>query len=633
MLQFPEYMRRQRRWMATRGGKLPVSIHQPPSGAVDNWAVKWNNPDTWATYDEAAAFTQELCFVMHGDWEADRVICLDFDGCYVNGVLTVAVQAFLEKYPTFVEKSSSGTGLHAFYLYNGPKFKSRTRFQFPGCKLDILFNAQIRVTGVPAEMSRTLQRLDYQHISSWVKIDDGLDIDDTGIWEQPAQDLDPYLVDLMETQYLSIEGQGGDNELFRAACELARYGVTGHTAVEYLKHVPADPEWPEDKIQLKVRDAYTSVGEVDEWQTYDVPQASAFDDYMAASQDAQGDEYKTVGLNSISWGQIRNFPTRPYLVDELFIDKATLFIGGREKCFKTTIAADLALSLATASPFLGKFDVAERRKVLFISAENEIDDHKDILERVARNKQLDLSVTEDWFRLTTQIPEISLNRRNEVVGGCLDALNEELAHYKHQVAVFDPLYFMVSNVPLVDMLGVRVVLKAVRDLCKLHNVWPIFCHHANSRKAREEFAPMELGDFYGSGVQQFARQWLLLSHAEEMVKGKAVLHVNVGGSKGKKPLYRLEINEGTETEMTRREWDVAIDAEDQNTRFQRGYEEAIEFISTNDLAVTMTDVRQHIGLGKRETEDVLGLLLREEKIDMQGNRYFLKDRLPDQPAY
>ncbi len=59
-----------------------------------------------------------------------------------------------------------------------------------------------------------------------------------------------------------------------------------------------------------------------------------------------------------------------FLVDPLIVAGSAGFISGEPKIGKTQIALDLAVSLASGRPFLGKFSVPKRRRVLFIENED-----------------------------------------------------------------------------------------------------------------------------------------------------------------------------------------------------------------------------------------------------------------------
>lgn len=56
-----------------------------------------------------------------------------------------------------------------------------------------------------------------------------------------------------------------------------------------------------------------------------------------------------------------------WLVKDVFsCDQPTIF-GAKQKSLKTTLLTDLAVSLASGLPWLSKFDVPKRRRVLFVT--------------------------------------------------------------------------------------------------------------------------------------------------------------------------------------------------------------------------------------------------------------------------
>src|SRR3974390_3509885 len=59
-----------------------------------------------------------------------------------------------------------------------------------------------------------------------------------------------------------------------------------------------------------------------------------------------------------------------WLVDNVLVEGQPAVIGGPKKTLKTTCALDLAISLATGTPFLGHFRVAQPVRVAVLSGEN-----------------------------------------------------------------------------------------------------------------------------------------------------------------------------------------------------------------------------------------------------------------------
>ena len=115
----PVEMTARRAWVR-RDGKRPIRCDGSPASSTDS--------STWSTYREVLASTAGDGFgVMLGDGLA----CFDLDHCLEGGVLApwaADVLATIEA-PLWVERSMSGTGLHAFA--NAPEGPGRRgRFEF-----------------------------------------------------------------------------------------------------------------------------------------------------------------------------------------------------------------------------------------------------------------------------------------------------------------------------------------------------------------------------------------------------------------------------------------------------------------------------------------------------------------------
>jgi hypothetical protein len=129
-----------------------------------------------------------------------------------------------------------------------------------------------------------------------------------------------------------------------------------------------------------------------------------------------------------------------------------------------------------------------------------------------------------------------------------------------QVVVFDPVYLAMGGVSIADMNEAGQVLQRISRICRdEYGAWPIFCHHAKKDQTRE-FQPMSLGDLSGAGISAFARQWLLLSHAEEYRDGVARLHATIGGSAtGDRGRWVFTISEGVPDDILGRTWATSVE--------------------------------------------------------------------------
>ena len=79
-----------------------------------------------------------------------------------------------------------------------------------------------------------------------------------------------------------------------------------------------------------------------------------------------------------------------WLVEELWGDSSVGVIGGAPKCSKTWLGLDMALSVATGTPCLGRYAVPEAGPVLVYLAEDALPVVRERVEGMARHRGLDL---------------------------------------------------------------------------------------------------------------------------------------------------------------------------------------------------------------------------------------------------
>jgi hypothetical protein len=83
-----------------------------------------------------------------------------------------------------------------------------------------------------------------------------------------------------------------------------------------------------------------------------------------------------------------------WLVEELWCARSVGVIGGAPKCAKTWLGLDMALSVATGTPCLGKYAVPEPGPVLVYLAEDALLVVREGIEGMARHRGLDLAQVE-----------------------------------------------------------------------------------------------------------------------------------------------------------------------------------------------------------------------------------------------
>jgi hypothetical protein len=99
----------------------------------------------------------------------------------------------------------------------------------------------------------------------------------------------------------------------------------------------------------------------------------------------------TTSLPVVRIGQIPSQATpQRWLVEQLWGDSSVGLIGGAPKCSKTWLGLDLALSVATGTPCLGKYAVPQPGPVLIYLAEDALPTVRQRVEGMARQRGLEL---------------------------------------------------------------------------------------------------------------------------------------------------------------------------------------------------------------------------------------------------
>src|SRR5262249_3885297 len=112
-----------------------------------------------------------------------------------------------------------------------------------------------------------------------------------------------------------------------------------------------------------------------------------------------------------------------------------------------------------------------------------------------------------------------------------------------------------------SMFEMGPILAEVAELCRAENCTPIVAHHFVKRR-EDPYGPACLEDLAFSGVNQFVRQWMLLSRREryDPLAGVHKFHFTYAGSAGHSGELFLDIDAGRTTEDLEngRKWAVSL---------------------------------------------------------------------------
>ncbi len=246
-----------------------------------------------------------------------------------------------------------------------------------------------------------------------------------------------------------------------------------------------------------------------------------------------------------------------WLVKRAVVEGQPLVIGAPQKTLKTSLAVDMAISLATATPWLGEFACPARRRVAVLSGESGPFTLQETALRICRAKAVEPAGLGDFLHWQFRLPQLAVLEQ-------LDAMRAGLEKDRIEVVIVDPLYLSLlagsEGIKAENLFDTGPLLLRVAQVCQSVGATPILLHHTTKPAARK-LEPLELTDLAFSGIAEFSRQWILLSRREayEPGSGRHNLWMVVGGSMGHGGLYAVDVVEGELSEdFGGRKWEVAV---------------------------------------------------------------------------
>jgi AAA domain len=211
-------------------------------------------------------------------------------------------------------------------------------------------------------------------------------------------------------------------------------------------------------------------------------------------------------------------------------------IYGAVKTLKTSLAADLLISLASGTPFLGRFPVTEPGRVLFLSGESGLDALQSLARRICAERGLSLESL-DNFVVSTDLPR--LDRPVDLM-----ALRELIEREQPVCVVIDPIYLAMDSSKSRSLFAMGAMLRPLAELCQSTGCAVLVVHHA--KRSHKAGSPPTLEDIAWSGFAEFSAQWLLVSRRRpyDPDTGHHDLWLSAGGRAGHHGLWALDVDEG-----------------------------------------------------------------------------------------
>lgn len=172
----------------------------------------------------------------------------------------------------------------------------------------------------------------------------------------------------------------------------------------------------------------------------------------------------------------QSVPEDRWLVHKLWPRHAVGVVGGRPKSCKSWLGLDLAVSVASATPCLGRFAVDDPGPALVYLAEDALGSVRERLDGLCRHRGLDLAAL-DLFVVTA--PSVRLDQPADQ-----RRLDATVARFKPKLLVLDPLVRLhrLDENSSGDVSG---LLGYLRELERRHAVAVVLVHHMSKRHRAE----------------------------------------------------------------------------------------------------------------------------------------------------
>jgi len=240
-------------------------------------------------------------------------------------------------------------------------------------------------------------------------------------------------------------------------------------------------------------------------------------------------------------------PETRYLIPGVLAAGQLGGIFGAFKTLKTSLAADLLISLASGTPFLGRFPVSQPGRVLFLSGESGLPALKSIARRICSERGLSLE-TLDNFVCSPDVPKL---------GDPFDmmALTELVEREKPVCVVIDPAFLALGGgrggraKKSKSLFEIGELLRPLAELCESTGCTVLVVHHC--KRTGKVGDPATLEDLAGSGFAELSAQWLLVSRRRpfdpvpgQHGTGHHELWLTTGSRMGDQGLWELDVEEG-----------------------------------------------------------------------------------------
>lgn len=159
-----------------------------------------------------------------------------------------------------------------------------------------------------------------------------------------------------------------------------------------------------------------------------------------------------------------------WLIEGLWSDQAVGVLGGEPKCCKSFCALDMAVSVASGTPCLGRYRVAQTGRVLVYAAEDQEHVVRERLAGICAARGIVFTDALEVIVITE--PTVRLD-----VSGHRELLSETVEHVRPKLVVLDP-FVRLHRCNENDVQDVAPMLSYLRNLQRRFHCGVLLVHHS-----------------------------------------------------------------------------------------------------------------------------------------------------------
>lgn len=372
----------------------------------------------------------------------------------VESDCTIPIEDLLKRFPTQLYSRTGSGGYHLFYQYP-------TAVSHVSNRVGIFPGADLRADGGFIVLPPTMHPNGVRY--EWVK-------------RGPPGAFPEALLDMQARPRVQNDGwitealrgvsEGGRNDM---CARLAGYFFNKGMSYDIVETLLL--EWNErNDPPLPVREVRTTIKSIEKSHAVGETQFTSvqFEDDRTTEEQRKPPTFDVMRM--VDYVRGYGGEGASWMVEDWLPDKSITFLVSPPESYKTWILLDLAVSVSSGTPFLGKYKVNGRGPTMIIQQE---DSHAGLTDRLALIVEQKLGAAADVDGDVWQIPCMPdlpiyihpsrmLRFDNQKV---LEELERQIAAIRPKVVMIDPLYSTTAGVDnyMADLANRMMVLKTWRD--------------------------------------------------------------------------------------------------------------------------------------------------------------------------